>query len=308
MQIHQIGSPVLNRCNKVKNMATVFKGKADFNDDSKIPYEKVDMRAFLNNPIFNMYSRLIQDGYTKEQIEVNDIFCNGFDLSNRPRILSQKPDLKYSKLDDDFLRVAYKYEAQVPRKRTLKTYNDTAAMLSVYGELKKKFVSDDVILNTEERMERYNENNEIYGFPLVSMNELLSEDILKVLTLTNAHSAQVAKVLLNDAKFNNIYLHNAMSNINSTEKSKAAMSVIKFAQEKGYKKDFSYPLAVMVSSACPQNIELIKRLINSEQDFLSRNPDFTENELAYFLMDENPLLKIYLSDAEMDLQTIYDLM
>ena len=58
---------------------------------------------------------------------------------------------------------------------------------------------------------------------------------------------------------------------------KYPMQVLKMAQEIGYKKEFSLPLAIIISEANETNMGMVEKMLY-EQDFLSENDDFEKEK------------------------------
>ena len=80
------------------------------------------------------------------------------------------------------------------------------------------------------------------------------------------------------------------------------------AQENGYKKDFSFPLAILISEANENNIGMIEKMLD-EQEFLSENTDFVSNKLMNFLRNAGTgLSAIYEENQDLTLNEINELL
>ena len=89
---------------------------------------------------------------------------------------------------------------------------------------------------------------------------------------------------------------------------KYANQALQMGQEMGYEKEFSFPLAIMVSEANESNMPLIEKML-TEQEFLSNNPEFVSEKMMAFLRGWEPgLASSYLSDDDLTLREIDELM
>ena len=298
-------SPVKILFSNVQNIPRISKKELSFKadlkseDGSKVPYFNVDMKLLLNNPVVSMYSQLIQDGFTTEEIKEAEIF----------QFLNVDPDVNFDYLIENMDEIAQNNDEIKSQifKRSSKTPDDISAMLRAYKQLKQKFVTDDVIAYRDQMQEFHNRLKKMFGEKQKNNPDIIRQMALQVLRYVNRYNEPIVKALLDDKNFDNTNLRSALMEIDNQQNADCGLSVLKYAQDRGYNKDFSYPLAIIISQARPQNMDLIKRLIDSEQDFLSNNSDFTSKELINFLRLENPLLKEYLEDSEMSLETIYDI-
>ena len=76
MQISPVTMSLNNAKNikKSSNTQLSFKGQTNDKESSKIPYCQIDMQSFLNNPMVNLYTQLIKEGYKTEELKKTKIF------------------------------------------------------------------------------------------------------------------------------------------------------------------------------------------------------------------------------------------
>lgn len=276
-----------------------FKGVNKQDNESQITYYNVDMRSFLNNPVVSLYLQLIQDGFTTEEIKKAEIF----------QTLHIKPEVDVQNLArhiDEFVKLPSETKNRMFNYAS-KSADDLKAVIRVYQQLKKKFITDDVIEEQNQTSKIINTLNAHFG-KKTSPKSYTKRMMLEVLHYTNKYNESIAKALLNDRNFNNNVIVNALMGVETEKKAHIAADVLAYAQDLGYDKEFSFPLAIIISEANEQNVQVVKRLLDDEQEFLSNNSDFTAIYLMNFLRLKNPLVYKYMSDPEMSLQTIYDVL
>lgn len=288
---------ISNISSKAKQVS--FKGVNKQDNESQIPYYNVDMRSFLNNPVVSLYLQLIQDGFTTEEIKKAEIF----------QTLHIKPEVDVQNLArhiDEFVKLPSETKNRMFNYAS-KSADDLKAVIRVYQQLKKKFITDDVIEEQNQTNKIINTLNAHFG-KKTSPKSYTKRMMLEVLHYTNKYNESIAKALLNDRNFNNNAIVNALMGVETEKKAHIAADVLAYAQDLGYDKEFSFPLAIIISEANEQNVQVVKRLLDDEQEFLSNNSDFTAIYLMNFLRLKNPLVYKYMSDPEMSLQTIYDVL
>lgn len=278
-----------------------FGDNSENNDNKMAEYTRIDMQAFVNNPIFALFTQMIRDGFTMNDINKADIF----------QITSLNPDFNFDYLFSnvkDIDKQKDEIKSQI-FKYSPKSTDDVRAMARVYRQLRQKFVTDDVIGYINQMNDFQNKLEKMFGKKQENRNHNMFKNLLlEVLHNVNACNEELVCALLDDKNFDNTNLKTALIGVSDKQKAECALKVLNFAQDKGYKKDFCFPLAVMISQAGAGNFDVIERLIDTEQEFLSNNPDFVSTELINFLRFENPFLEVYLNDSEMSLQTIFDIM
>ena len=302
MQISPVTMSLNNAKNieKSSNTQLSFKGQTNDKESSKIPYCQIDMQSFLNNPMVNLYTQLIKDGFKTEELKKTKIF----------QTINMNPDfdtymlMGLDRAPDNYIN---QIKAQMFDYKP-KSQEDIKAMIKLYKQLKEKFASNDVIQYNKETQKLMNDLKKMFNDAPCDENEPIRGMMLHILSATNSKNGNIAEALLNDENFNNLDINTALLGIDSKEKSAYGQKVLQIAQKIGYNKEFSFPLAIMISEANQENIKMIERLIEEEQDFFINNEEFTTCELMDFLRFENPLTLTYISDNEIPMETIQELM
>ena len=302
MQISPVTMSLNNAKNikKSSNTQLSFKGQTNDKESSKIPYCQIDMQSFLNNPMVNLYTQLIKDGFKTEELKKTKIF----------QTINMNPDfdtymlMGLDRTPDNYIN---QIKAQMFDYKP-KSQEDIKAMIKLYKQLREKFASNDVIQYNKETQKLMNDLKKMFNDAPCDENEPIRGMMLHILSATNSKNGNIAEALLNDENFNNLDINTALLGIDSKEKSAYGQKVLQIAQKIGYNKEFSFHLAIMISEANQENIKMIERLIEEEQDFFINNEEFTTCELMDFLRFENPLTLTYISDNEIPMETIQELM
>lgn len=302
MQISPVTMSLNNAKNikKSSNTQLSFKGQTNDKESSKIPYCQIDMQSFLNNPMVNLYTQLIKDGFKTEELKKTKIF----------QTINMNPDfdtyilMGLDRAPDNYIN---QIKAQMFDYKP-KSQEDIKAMIKLYKQLREKFASNDVIQYNKETQKLMNDLKKMFNDAPCDENEPIRGMMLHILSATNSKNGNIAEALLNDENFNNLDINTALLGIDSKEKSAYGQKVLQIAQKIGYNKEFSFPLAIMISEANQENIKMIERLIEEEQDFFINNEEFTTCELMDFLRFKNPLTLTYISDNEIPMETIQELM
>lgn len=286
---------------KIQKRKLSFKGK----DKNELPVtpsnESVSNYASVQiHPAFALNMQLLKDGYTKKEIEKHKLFkeinIDGsiFDHEN---LLDDVMDKKITKKDIFFEKS--------------KEIKDAQAMQRVYFALKEKFNTQDVQQHIFEENQMYNEFTRVLeglGKDLGDMKPVTCKDkILSVLHYVNCENEPLVYELLNDKKFNNVYLQTALLGVNISKDPISALKVIKMAQDIGYEKDFSFALAVLVGEANEMNLPMIEKMLY-EQKFLTENDEFVSTRLMNFLRSAGyGLAKDYVESDEITLDIVQEL-
>ena len=253
------------------------------------------------HPIVELNLQLIKDGYSKEEIKEHGIFFStkirNVDFSN-PLLLEAAMEGIITK-DDIF-------------SKNLKSDEDIKAIQKAYFSLKEKFNTNDVRKHIaefnalEDKLSALFSQNEINlsSRPKYSAKSM----ILTVLRYVNKDNEPLLQQLLNDKNFNNVFLHHALMSIDENKDMKYSFKVLEMAQETGYKKEFSLPLAILISEANETNIGMIEKMLD-EQDFLSKNNDFVSSKLMNFLREAGTGLSLeYERNDDLTLNEIQELL
>lgn len=252
------------------------------------------------HPIVELNLQLLKDGYSKNEINEHGIFfttkIRNFDFGN-PQLLEAIMQGSITK-DDIF-------------SKNLKTLDDVKAMQKAYSSLKEKFNTVDVRNHVAEFNAIEDKLNAMFsqkGIDLPNKQKYSAKSmILTILRYVNKDNEPLLQQLLNDKNFNNVFLHHALMSIDKDKDMKYAYQVIDMAQEMGYKKEFSFPLSILISEANERNIGMIEKMFD-EQDFLSENDDFVSNNLMNFLREAGTgLSAIYEQDDSMRLNEVQEL-
>lgn len=283
--------------NNFKKEEVSFKG----NEDENIDATPVCNYTFVQiHPIVALKLQLLKDGYSKEEINEHRIFfktqVRNVDFSN-PKLLEAVNQGEITK-DEIFTK-------------SLKTNDDIKAMQKAYSSLKEKFNTDDVRKHVQEFNELEDKIGAILskkGFEIPQKQKYSSKSmILTVLHYVNKDNEPLLQELLKDENFNNVCLHHALMSANENKDMKYAHQVLQIAQELGYEKEFSFPLAILISEANEENIGMIVKMLD-EQDFLSEHDDFVSNKLMNFLRNAGTGLSLeYERNDDLTLKEIEEL-
>lgn len=252
------------------------------------------------HPIVELNLQLLKDGYSKDEINEHGIFyttkIRNFDFGN-PQLLEAIMQGSITK-DDIF-------------SKNLKTLDDVKAMQKAYSSLKEKFNTPDVRKHVAEFNAIEDKLNAMFsqkGIDLPNKQKYSAKSmILTILRYVNKDNEPLLQQLLNDKNFNNVFLHHALMSIDKNKDMQYSFQVLEMAQETGYKKEFSFPLSILISEANERNIGMIEKMFD-EQDFLSENDDFVSNNLMNFLREAGTgLSAIYEQDDSMRLNEVQEL-
>ena len=263
----------INNNMQKKNLS--FKGKTENNssqESKNVPNYSEAKVSF--HPLFNLEMELIKDGFTKEEIKSAELTEEGF-------FPKHKKDTK-----------------------------DIQAMLRTYRLLKEKLCTSDVKEHIEEKIELY---DEIADFLRSRGKEVKSDKrniytgaVLPILSRVNKNNEPIVKMLLEDENFDNTQITQALINITGKDNSKYGIKTLEMAQEIGYDKEFSFPLAVIISEANENNIEAIEKMLH-EQEFFVDNYDFVANGLMFFLRGYDGLLPSYKENPDLTMGIVKEL-
>ena len=304
MNISSVGFSFQNNINSkkyVKNSPS-FRGQIPCDNSSNIPYEQVDLTYLLINPMTNFYKQLLKDGFSAEQIKKHQIF----------QLTHINPNVNLGALNNDIDMDAIEQNRDKIKDilfvRESKTLDDYRAMSKLYPKLISKFFTDDVIEHVNRTKEIYDRLSSLSGSKETTTDEIAKDSVLDIIHYANRHNKVLIEALLDEKDFNNTCISAALIGVDDENSANSAIKALQIAHNKGFDKEFSFPLAVMLSDVNPSNMELIERLIEDEQEFFINNPEFTSDELLNFLRFHNPLAEIYLSDSDITMQMIYDIM
>ena len=265
-------------------------------DLSAVTYGNVTL-----HPTAALNMELLKDGYTIEQINNSGIMfiseMADIDFSD-PQLVDDIFDGKITK-DDIFVK-------------TLKSARDVQAMRTAYMLLKEKYNTADV----REYVSIYNkiadEINQMLsqkGKEFSNKNEYSAKDmILSVLYRVNSSNVKLMQELLDDENFNNIHIGQALLTLDKNVPNRYPMQALRMAQEVGYEKEFSLPLAIIISEANETNMGMIEKMLY-EQDFLSENDDFVSTKLMNFLREAGIGLSLeYEKNDDITLKEVEELL
>lgn len=281
--LHQISTMNINKNSKVssKQSAVSFRGNEE-NKTQGIP--DITHSRITIHPTVALQMELLKDGYTIDKINNSGIMfitdMADIDFSD-PQVVDDVYEGKITK-DDIFVK-------------TLKSARDVQAMRTAYLSLKEKFNTQDV----REYVSMYNKiAGDIQailskkGKDLSQSSEYSAKDmILSVLYRVNSDNVKLMQELLDDENFNNIHISQALLNVDKSVHKRFPMQVLKMAQEVGYDKEFSLPLAILISEANEDNMGIIEKMLG-EQEFLSENEDFVSSRLINFLRNSGTALSL----------------
>ena len=288
----------VNVKNNFKKEEVSFKGNEVENTESIPPCNYSSIQI---HPIAALNLQLLKDGYSKEEINEHSIFfktkIKNVDFSN-PNLLDAAIQGKITK-DDIF-------------SKSLKSIDDVKAMQKAYVALKEKFNTDDVRNHVQEFNQLENEIVSILakkGLELPQKPKYSTKSmILSILYYVNKDNEPLLQELLNDKDFNNVCLHHALMSIDENKDMKYAHQVLQMAQEIGYEKEFSFPLAILIREANKFNIAMIKKMLD-EQEFLTENDSFVSNKLINFLRDAGSGLPLeYEKNDDITLKEVEELL
>ena len=273
--------------NKVSSNNLSFKGS-----ENKTQLPSGEQCSTYFHPALALQLQLLKDGYTAEEIIEHQIFKNisfrNIDFSD-PNLVEKAQSGEIKKEDIVV--------------NTTKSIADIQAIQRGYSLLKQKFDSLDVQKHVEKMMEF----ERMLNFP---HSRRMSKEgmILEVLHYVDKSNVELLNELLDDENFNNVHLSAALIKTGKSGDAKSALQALKMAQEIGYDKEFSLPLAIIISEANQLNMPIIERMLD-EQDFLSNNEDFICNRLMAFLRGWEPDLFVeYLTNKDLTLREIDELM
>ena len=293
-----VPSNSVNVKNNSKKLEVSFKGNEIENTDAIQPCNYLSVQI---HPIAALNIQLLKDGYTKEEISEHSIFfktkIKDVDFSNL-QLLEAATQGVITK-DDIFTK-------------NLKSIEDVKAMQRAYASLKEKFNTDDVRKHVQEFNELEDKIGAILskkGFEVSKKPKFSSKSmILIVLHYVSKDNEQLLQDLLSDKNFNNVCLHHALRSANENKDMKYAHQVLQMAQELGYEKEFSFPLAILISEANEENIGMIEKMLD-EQDFLSENDNFVSNRLMNFLRNAGAGLSLeYERNDDLTLKEIEEVL
>ena len=293
--------PVEKTKNNSVNPQASFKGTDDNSvSDKQINIPDSSYMTVQLHPLYVLNMQLLKDGYTLEQIKESRIFVNtevrNMDWAN-PALLDDALEGKITP-NDIFTEKSKKTE-------------DVKAMLSAYAALKTKFNTEDV----RQHISKFNKlESEIAAFLSKKGSDISPKRqydskamILSILRNVNKDNEPLLRKLLDDENFNNVEISKALMSLDKNKDMSYAFAVLEMAQNVGYDKEFSMPLAILMSEANERNMGMIVKMLG-EQDFLSENNDFVANNLMNFLRDAGSgLSAVYEEDDDITLFEVQEL-
>lgn len=284
-----------------KKIRPAFRGNEKAEESKNNPKEQINNYATAQvHPALILSAKLLQDGYTVEDVKEHKVFTE-IDIDGA--ILARK------NLLEDVTEGNVTKEDLLLEKT--KCPQDIHAMQRAYLILKAKFNTPDVQKHVSEHNKFFLEFKEV-------MKSLGKKDIpektyshktmiLSLLHYTNKENEPILRELLKDDNFNNACISHALIGIKKGKDPKPALKVIKMAQEIGYEKDFSWPLAILVSEANEQNLPMIEKMLY-EQEFLTENHEFVSSRLMTFLRSAGAgFAEDYVKDDQITLEIVEEL-
>lgn len=305
MKINFNNTKFISRTNLNKNTENNFK-KTELSFKG-IDSEKTGNSQPINyttvqlHPIAEFNLQLLKDGYTMEQINEHSVFTTtkiNFNNLMSPNLMKDIASGKITK-NNVF-------------KKHMKSNGDIKAMQRAYISLKEKFNTEDVRKHVSQMTSLEEEISSILARKGINSKAepkySAKTMILSILHYVNKDNEPLLQELLNDPNFNNVEIKNALLSAEEKKDIKYPLAVLKMAQENGYKKDFSFPLAILISEANENNIGMIEKMLD-EQEFLSENADFVSNRLMNFLRNAGTgLSAIYEENQDLTLNEINELL
>lgn len=268
-------SPVYLHFSQLKTPSYKYKKNMTFRanqpkEEPQEPQYVMDCSRFFQSPMITLRNKLLKDGFTLK-------------------------DLKGWYVPDE----------AVPEKIDSKKSNkDIEAMIRIYDLIKKKYVNDDVLSNIEEMDEIALGLSEALGVePSYTGKDDFKDEIMALLSYLNHHNAPVVEILLDDEDFLNSEINAAIWGMRTQKDVKYGLEVYNYAKNRGFYKEFSYPLAVCMSEANEKNLDLIKKAIK-EENFLTENENFVLGYLSRFLRMDSEAIKWYLEDDSATLEDV----
>lgn len=295
INFNQNYSSHLNKISNNSNKTPSFKG-----NENKAQLPSGEQFSAYIHPALALQIELLNDGYTMEEIKNSHVF----DIIKIGNIDFSDPNL-----------VEKAQSGEIKTKdvvsHSTKKNADILAIQTGYHLLKQKFNSSDVQAHIEEMRKFEDDLNATLiklGHQRKANRTSVKSMILSALHYVDSKNVNLLNELLDDENFNNIYINTALMKLDKNKDMKYAHQALQMGQEAGYEKEFSFPLAIMISEANESNMPLIEKML-TEQEFLSDNSDFVSNKMMSFLRGWEPGLAIsYLSDDDLTLREIEELM
>lgn len=266
-------SPVYLRPNYSKTPVNYKNNNINFRantpQEPSQPQFIMDCSILYQNPMVVLRNKLLQDGFTLKDLK-------GWYVPNEA----------------------------TPDKIDSKSKQDIETMIRIYDLIKKKYVNEDVLANIEEFDEFAQGMKETFEIETCYGGiDDFKDEIMALLSYLNRHNAPVVEILLDDEDFLNSEINAAIWGMRTPKDVENGLRVYNHAKNKGFYKEFSYPLAVCMSEANEKNLELIKKVIG-EENFLTENDDFVLSYLAKFLRMDSAKTAWYLEDDTATLEDV----
>lgn len=261
-----------------------------------------------------------------KNIQKTNISFAGTKESDSPEAIKGGSDFSQSsislhpllKLEMDLIKDGYSWDEIVSAGLEKKSFfengnkdiKDAKAMLSAYQMLKTKFNTPDVQNHVLEQNKIQSELSAFLkerGKDVKSDKKYSSKQmILGILHNVNKNNVPLLKTLLDDENFDNCNIDSALRSFDGNKNIEYGIKTLEMAQEIGYDKEFSFPLAVIISEANENNIEAIEKMLH-EQEFFVDNYDFVANGLMFFLRGYDGLLPSYKESPDLTMDIVKEL-